>query len=318
MTEVNNVIITQALWDKIAAKVEEKKISLTWRCDTVAKILGVKPQKQEKRPLSRIELGDQIKLAIYQIQNSLDVMTTKQIKAVIKGEYDGILLSPLHKMKTTTNKEFKSFEDLEKEYENMLLKLNEEQLWNYLELVTKWDRAAYVEECKKRDEKKATKKKAAPSKQKSNYISCTNEEAVQILEPYYTQLASGTNSIPECFKASTNATQAFQRFVFSHMNQEDCGITNSISEPVYTAWKDANKDVTLTPEELASKKAVIDGYKAANPDYMASVKGWSNRPHIKSLLKKDEVKQEESTTTNGGSMDAFIAEIEEEMKQAKA
>lgn len=294
MTEVNNVIITQALWDKIAAKVEEKKISLTWRCDTVAKILGVKPQKQEKRPLTRIELGDQIKLAIYQIQNSLQVMTTKQIKAVINGEYDGILLSPLHKIKTTTNKDFKSFEDLEKEYENMLLKLNEEQLWNYLELVTKWDRAAYVEECKKREEKMATRRKTATSKQKSNYISCTNEEAIQILAPYYTQLASGSNSIPECFKASANATQAFQRFVFSHMNQADCGITNSISESVYTAWKDANKDVTVTPEELERKQAIIEAFKAANPDYMASVKGWCKRPHIQSLLKKEEVKQVEA------------------------
>ena len=294
MTEVNNVIITQALWDKIAAKVEEKKISLTWRCDTVAKILGVKPQKQEKRPLTRVELGDQIKMAMYEIQNSLDVMTTKQIKAVINGEYDGILLAPLHKMKTTTNKEFKSIEDLEKEYENMLLKLNEEQLWNYLELVTKWDRAAYAEECKKRDEKMATRKKAATSKQKSNYITCTNEEAVQILEPYYTQLASGTTSTPECFKASSNPTQSFQRFVFSHMNQAECGITNSINETVYQAWKEANKDVTVTPDELERKKALIEAFKTGNPEYIDNVKSWGTRPHIRGLLKKEEVKQEEA------------------------
>ena len=48
------------------------------------------------------------------------------------------------------------------------------------------------------------------------------------------------------------------------------------------------------------------------------LKGWSNRPYIKCLLKKDEVKPTEEATTNTSDDYDFMAELEEEAKQEKS
>ena len=291
-----NAAIKQAVIEQIADKIKNKGISGSWVEDTLCKLTGTKKVTGKRVPLTRPEIISGIEAAIKGALACIKVdSTVKELKEFINNGGSTFFKNCIKDVPVTRIEGELTVEEKTAALNSMLTSLTIEQLWNFLEQCTNHDPVAYSQKKHEEKIKKAEKKNTTTTTaKKSNYITVTNDEAVQILEPYYTQLASGTNSIPECFKASANATQAFQRFVFSHMNQEECGITNSISEPVYTAWKDANKDVTLTSEELARKQAVIDGYKAANPDYMETLKGWSNRPYIKCLLKKDEVKQEEA------------------------
>lgn len=283
-------IIKEAVKAQILSVIEQKNISKTWLTDTLTKTLGIKKEKGKRVPLTKRQIIESLKIGISSALNHMgDTMTLKEIKEFIKCGSDELLTLTIQETATTRLVEAPTQEQVKADIEHMLSHLTLEQSWAFLSACNTWNGKEYYEKAAAKQAKKTT----TPVK-KSNYITCTNEEAVQILAPYYNQLASGTNSIPECFKSSANATQAFQRFVFSHMNQADCGVTNSLNESVYTAWKDANKDVTLTSEELERKQAVIDGYKAANPDYMDTLKGWSNRPYIKCLLKKDEVKQEKA------------------------
>ena len=304
-------IIKEAVKAQILTVIEQKNISKVWLTDTLTKTLGIKKEKGKRVPLTKGQLIDALRAKIGNLLGAMDnTASIKEIKEFIRNGGDDILTGTIKATPTTRLVDAPTQEQVKADIEHMLSHLTLEQSWAFLSSCNTWSSKEYYAKAAAKKAKKTT----TPTK-KSNYITCTNEEAVQILEPYYTQLASGTNSIPECFKASANATQAFQRFVFSHMNQEECGITNSISEPVYTAWKDANKDVTVTAEELERKKAVIDGYKANNPDYMATLKGWSKRPHIQSLLKKDEVKQEEATTTDADKeFEEVIDELEKEQK----
>ena len=293
-TVFTDTAIKQAVVEQVKAAIKNNTIPDTWLTDTLTATLGIKKEKGKRVPLTKTQLIETIKAKIGNLLGAMDnTASIKEIKEFIRNGGDDILAVTIKATPTTRLVDEPSQQDVKDNIERMIGLLSLSQTW---ELLAKCNKFCYTDYRKAQAEKvikKNTKKTTTPAK-KSNYITVTNDEAVQILEPYYTQLASGDNSIPECFKSATNATQAFQRFVFSHMNQADCGITNSISEPVYTAWKDANKDVTLTADELARKQAVIDGYKAANPDYMETLKGWSNRPYIKCLLKKDEVKKEEA------------------------
>lgn len=282
-----NTAIKQAVIEQILSKIKYKCISVSWVEDTLFRLTGTKKVTGKRVPLTRPEIISGIEDAIKGALACIKVdSTVKDLKEFIKNGGSTFFTNCIKDVPITRIEGVQTVEEKTAALNSMLTSLTIEQLWNFLEQCTNHDPVAYSQKKHEEKIKKAEKKTTTPAK-KSNYITVTNDEAVQILEPYYTQLASGTNSIPECFKASTNATQAFQRFVFSHMNQADCGITNSISESVYGAWKDANKDVTVTPEELASKQAAIDAYKTANPDYMETLKGWSNRPYIKCLLKKD-------------------------------
>lgn len=318
-TVFTDTAIKQAVVEQVKAAIKANTIPDTWLNDTLTSTLGIKKDKGKRVPLTKAQLIDAIKAKIGNLLGAMDnTASIKEIKEFIKNGGDDILKGTIQATPTTRLLDEPSQQDIKDNIERMLGLLSLTQTWELLAKCNKFSYADYRKAQAEKVIKKNTKKTTTPAK-KSNYITVTNDEAVQILEPYYTQLASGDNSIPECFKSATNATQAFQRFVFSHMNQADCGITNSISEPVYTAWKDANKDVTVTPDELARKQAVIDAYKAANPDYMETLKGWSNRPYIKCLLKKDEVKPtEEANTNTGGSMDDFMAELEEDMKKEQA
>lgn len=279
--------IKQAVIEQVNAAIAANTIPDTWLNDTLTKTLGIKKEKAKRVPLTKGQLIEAIKAKIGNLLGAMDnTASIKEIKEFIKNGGNDTLTVTIKETPTTRIVDEPSQEDVKDNIERMLGLLSLSQTWELLAKCNKFSYADYRKAQAEKVIKKNSKKTTTPAK-KSNYITVTNDEAVQILAPYYTQLASGDNSIPECFKASTNATQAFQRFVFSHMNQADCGITNSISESVYTAWKDANKDATVSPEELERKQAVIDAYKTANPDYMASVKGWSNRPYIKCLLKKD-------------------------------
>lgn len=286
-TVFTDTAIKQAVVEQVKAAIKNNTIPDTWLTDTLTATLGIKKEKGKRVPLTKTQLIETIKAKIGNLLGAMDnTASIKEIKEFIRNGGDDILKGTIKATPTTRLVDEPSQQDVKDNIERMIGLLSLSQTW---ELLAKCNKFCYTDYRKAQAEKvikKNTKKTTTPAK-KSNYITVTNDEAVQILEPYYTQLASGDNSIPECFKSATNATQAFQRFVFSHMNQADCGITNSISEPVYTAWKDANKDVTLTADELARKQAVIDGYKAANPDYMETLKGWSNRPFIRCLLKKD-------------------------------
>lgn len=300
-------IIKEAVKAQILAVIEQKNISKVWLTDTLTKTLGIKKEKGKRVPLNKGQLIDALRIKINSILNAMDnTASIKEIKEFIKNGGDNVLTATIKETPTTRLVDAPTQEQVKADIEHMLSHLTLEQSWAFLSSCNTWSSKEYYAKAAAKKAKKTT----TPAK-KSNYITVTNEEAVQILEPYYTQLASGTNSIPECFKASANATQAFQRFVFSHMNQEECGTTNSISEPVYTAWKNANKDVTVTPDELERKKALINAFKAANPDYMATLKGWSKRPHIQSLLKKDEVKP---TTDADKEFEEVINELEKEQK----
>lgn len=300
-------IIKEAVKAQILAVIEQKNISKVWLTDTLTKTLGIKKEKGKRVPLNKGQLIDALRIKINNILNAMNnTASIKEIKEFIKNGGDNVLTATIKETPTTRLVDAPTQEQVKADIEHMLSHLTLEQSWAFLSSCNTWSSKEYYAKAAAKKAKKTT----TPAK-KSNYITVTNEEAVQILEPYYTQLASGTNSIPECFKASANATQAFQRFVFSHMNQEECGTTNSISEPVYTAWKNANKDVTVTPDELERKKALINAFKAANPDYMATLKGWSKRPHIQSLLKKDEVKP---TTDADKEFEEVINELEKEQK----
>ena len=300
-------IIKEAVKAQILAVIEQKNISKVWLTDTLTKTLGIKKEKGKRVPLTKGQLIDALRAKINNILNAMNnTASIKEIKEFIKNGGDDILTATIKETPTTRLVDAPTQEQVKADIEHMLSHLTLTQSWAFLSSCNTWSGKEYYAKSAAKKAKKTT----TPTK-KSNYITVTNEEAIQILEPYYTQLASGTNSIPECFKASANATQAFQRFVFSHMNQEACGITNSISEPVYTAWKNANKDVTVTPDELERKQALIEAFKAANPDYMASVKGWCKRPHIQSLLKKDEVKP---TTDADKEFEEVINELEKEQK----
>lgn len=311
-----NAAIKQAVIEQIADKIKNKGISASWVEDALCKLTGTKKVTGKRVPLTRPEIINGIEAAIKGAFACIKVDSTiKDLKEFIKNGGSTFFSDCIKDVPVTRIEGELTVEEKTAALNSMLTSLTIEQLWNFLEQCTRHDPVAYAK--KKHEEKIKKAEKTTTPVKKNNYITVTNEEAVQILEPYYTQLASGTNLIPECFKASANATQAFQRFVFSHMNQADCGITNSISEPVYTAWKDANKDVTLTSEELERKKALINAFKAANPDYMASVKGWCKRPHIQSLLKKDEVKPTEeatSTTDADKEFEEVINELEKEQK----
>ena len=300
-------IIKEAVKAQILAVIEQKNISKVWLTDTLTKTLGIKKEKGKRVPLTKGQLIDALRAKINNILNAMNnTASIKEIKEFIKNGGDDILTATIKETPTTRLVDAPTQEQVKADIEHMLSHLTLTQSWAFLSSCNTWSGKEYYAKSAAKKAKKTT----TPTKN-SNYITVTNEEAIQILEPYYTQLASGTNSIPECFKASANATQAFQRFVFSHMNQEACGITNSISEPVYTAWKNANKDVTVTPDELERKQALIEAFKAANPDYMASVKGWCKRPHIQSLLKKDEVKP---TTDADKEFEEVINELEKEQK----
>lgn len=286
-TVFTDTAIKQAVVEQVKAAIKANTIPDTWLNDTLTSTLGIKKEKGKRVPLTKGQLIDALRAKIGNLLGAMDkTASIKEIKEFIKNGGDDILTVTIKGTPTTRLLDEPTQQDVKDNVERMIGLLSLSQTWELLAKCNKFCYTDYRNAQVEKAIKKNTKKTTTPAK-KSTYISVTNDEAVQILEPYYTQLASGTNSIPECFKASTNATQAFQRFVFSHMNQADCDITNSISEPVYTAWKDANKDVTVTPEELASKQAAIDAYKAANPDYMETLKGWSNRPYIKCLLKKD-------------------------------
>ena len=307
-------VIKEAVKAQILSVIEQKNISKVWLTDTLTKTLGIKKEKGKRVPLTRVQLIDALRAKIGNLLGWMDnTASIKDIKDFIRKGGNNMLTLTIKETPTTRLVDAPTQEQVKADIEHMLSHLTLEQSWAFLSSCNTWNSREYYEKAAAKQAKKN-----ATSAKKSNYITCTNDEAVQILEPYYTQLASGTNSIPECFKASANATQAFQRFVFSHMNQADCGITNSISESVYTTWKNANKDVTVTPDELERKKAVIDGYKAANPDYMETLKGWSNRPHIKSLLKKDEVKPTEEATTTTDADKEFEEVINELEKEQKA
>ena len=312
-TVFTDTAIKQAVVEQVKAAIKANTIPDTWLNDTLTSTLGIKKDKGKRVPLTKTQLIDAIKAKIGNLLGAMDnTASIKEIKEFIRNGGDDILKGTIKATPTTRLVDEPSQQDVKDNIERMIGLLSLSQTWELLAKCNKFSYAEYRKAMAEKVMKKAEKKNTTttPAK-KSNYITVTNEEAIQILEPYYTQLASGTNSIPECFKASANATQAFQRFVFSHMNQADCGITNSISEPVYTAWKDANKDVTLTSDELARKQAVIDAYKANNPDYMASVKGWCKRPHIQSLLKKDEVKP---TTDADKEFEEVMNELEKEQK----
>lgn len=289
-TVFTDTAIKQAVVEQVKAAIKNNTIPDTWLTDTLTATLGIKKEKGKRVPLTKTQLIETIKAKIGNLLGAMDnTASIKEIKEFIRNGGDDILKGTIKATPTTRLVDEPSQQDVKDNIERMIGLLSLSQTWDVLAKCNKFSYADYRKAMAEKVMKKAEKKKnttTTPAK-KNNYITVTNDEAVQILEPYYTQLASGDNSIPECFKSATNATQAFQRFVFSHMNQADCGITNSISEPVYTAWKDANKDVTLTADELARKQAVIDGYKAANPDYMETLKGWSNRPFIRCLLKKD-------------------------------
>lgn len=317
-TVFTDTAIKQAVVEQVKAAIKGNTIPDTWLNDTLTSTLGIKKEKAKRVPLTKAQLIDAIKAKIGSLLGAMDnTASIKEIKDFIKNGGDDILKGTIQATPTTRLLDAPTQQDIKDNIERMLGLLSLTQTWELLAKCNKFSYADYRKAQAEKVIKKNTKKTTTPAK-KSTYITVTNEEAVQILAPYYTQLASGDNSIPECFKASTNATQAFQRFVFSHMNQAECGITNSINEAVYTAWKDANKNVTLTSDELARKQAVIDGYKTDNPDYMATLKGWSNRPYIKCLLKKDEVKPTEEATTNTSDDYDFMAELEEEAKQEKA
>lgn len=287
-----NSAIRQAVIQQVADTITNKAISGEWVETTLCKTLGIKRVTGKRVPMNRGEILDGIEKAIKGVLSVLKVdSTVKELKEFITKGGDDFLKSCIMDVPFTKIEGAPTTEERTAALNSMLTQLSLEQLWAFLAQCTKHDPVAYTRakmEAKQKAQEKAANKTTTP-KQKTNYVSCTNEEAIQILEPYYTQLASGTNSTPECFKASSNPTQSFQRFLFSHMNQSECGITNSLNETVYNAWKEANKDVTLTADELERKKAVIDAYKTSNPEYMDNLKSWSNRPYIKCLLKKEEV-----------------------------
>ena len=320
-TVFTDTAIKQAVIEQVKAAIKANTIPDTWLNDTLTSTLGIKKEKGKRVPLTKAQLIDAIKAKIGNLLGAMDnTASIKEIKEFIRNGGDDILKGTIKATPTTRLVDEPSQQDVKDNIERMIGLLSLSQTWELLAKCNKFCYSDYRKAQAEKVMKKNSKKTTTPAK-KSNYITVTNEEAIQILAPYYTQLASGDNSIPECFKASANATQAFQRFVFSHMNQEECGTTNSISEPVYTAWKNANKDVTVTPDELERKKAVIDGYKAANPDYMETLKGWSNRPHIKSLLKKEEVKPTEeatSTTDADKEFEELMNELEKEQKALNA
>lgn len=292
-----NAAVKQAVIQQVADTITNKAISGEWVETTLCNTLGIKRVTGKRVPMNRGEILDGIEKAIKGVLSVLKVdSTVKELKEFITKGGDDFLKSCIMDVPFTKIEGAPTAEERTAALNSMLTQLSLEQLWAFLAQCTKHDPVAYTRakmEAKQKAQEKAANKTTTP-KQKTNYVSCTNEEAVQILEPYYTQLASGTNSTPECFKASSNPTQSFQRFLFSHMNQAACGVANSINETVYNAWKDANKDVTLTADELERKKAVIEEYKTSNPEYMDNLKSWGNRPYIKCLLKKDEVKQEEA------------------------
>jgi hypothetical protein len=294
-TVFTETAIKQAVLEQIKAAIKDNTIPDSWLNETLTATLGIKKEKVKRVPLTKAQLIDTITEKINSLLGAMDATDTiKEIKEFIKNGGNDMLTATIQATPTSRFVDEPTQQDVKDNIERMLALLNLTQTWDVLAKCNKFSYVDYRKAQSQKVMKKAEKKNTTTPAKKSNYITCTNEEAVQILEPYYTQLASGTISTPECFKASSNPTQSFQRFVFSHMNQAECDITNSINESVYTAWKDANKEVTVTPEELERKQAIIDAFKTANPDYMETLKGWSNRPYIKCLLKKDEVKQVEA------------------------
>lgn len=290
-TVFTDTAIKQAVLEQIKAAIKGNTIPDTWLNEILTSTLGIKKEKGKRVPLTKSQLIEAIKAKVNSALGAMDnTDSLKEIKEFIKNGGSPIFTATIQEVPTTRLVDEPTQQDVKDNIDRMIGLLSLTQAWELLAKCNKFSYADYRKAQAEKVMKKAEKKNTTTTpKQKTNYVSCTNEEAVQILEPYYTQLASGTNSTPECFKASSNPTQSFQRFLFSHMNQSECGTTNSISETVYNAWKEANKDVTLTADELARKQAVIDAYKASNPEYMDNLKSWSNRPYIKCLLKKAEV-----------------------------
>lgn len=287
-TVFTDTAVKQAVIEQIKAAIKGNTIPDTWLTDTLTSTLGIKKEKGKRVPLTKSQIIDTIKAKIGSLLGAMETTDTiKEIKEFIKNGGNDMLTATIQATPTSRLVDEPSQQDVKDNIDRMLGLLNLTQTWEVLAKCNKFSFADYRKAMAEKVMKKAPNKTTTP-KQKTNYISCTNEEAVQILSGYYEQLASGVSSTPECFKSASNPTQSLQRFLFSHMFQNECGITNSISETAYNAWKEANKDVTVTPDELERKKAVIDAYKTSNPTYMESMKAWSARPYIKCLLKKEE------------------------------
>lgn len=270
------VVIKQAIFDRIQEKVEEKKIPLLWRLETVYKMHGKKMPKPTRKPLSREALVMQIKIAGNAVLDNLLALSTKELKAVVKGENNAIF-APIYGIKFS-GLVFAKSEQQEEEYADLLIGLPESEMWKFLELVTKFDREEFYKAAADKGEKaRATKK--------SGYVSVTDEEAVSILAPYYEQLASdATICTPECYRKGgvSNVTNAFRRLQFSYLNQDACKVLNSVPSSVYDYWKENNGD-TMSYEE---GKAVIDAYIATNPDHLVKVKSWGDAPYLAAVRKK--------------------------------
>ena len=287
-TVFTDTAVKQAVIEQIKAAIKGNTIPDTWLTDTLTSTLGIKKEKGKRVPLTKTQIIDTIKAKIGSLLGAMETTDTiKEIKEFIKNGGNDMLTATIKETPTTRLVDEPSQQDVKDNIDRMLGLLNLTQTWEVLAKCNKFCYATYRKAQAEKVMKKAEKKTTTP-KQKTNYISCTNEEAVCILSGYYENLASGVTSTPECFKSASNPTQSLQRFLFSHMFQDECKTPNSISETVYKAWKDANKDVTLTPDELERKKALIDAYKNSNPAYMESMKGWSTRPFVSCLLAKKE------------------------------
>lgn len=270
------VVIKQAIFDRIQEKVDEKKIPLLWRLETVYKMHGKKMPKPIRKPLSKEAMITQIKIAGNAVLDNLLALSTKELKAVVKGENTAIF-APIHSIKFSALS-FPKSEQQEEEYADLLIGLPESEMWKFLELVTKFDREEIYKEAAEKGEKSRAAKK-------SGYTSVTNEEAVSILASYYKQLASSASAVaPECYRKGgvSNVTNAFRRLQYSFHNQDDCRVFNSVPNSVYEYWKE-NKGDTMNYEK---DKAVIDAYIAANPDHLEKVKSWCDAPYIAAVRKK--------------------------------
>lgn len=286
MSTVNtDTAIKQAVIEQIVNKIEYKCISASWVEDTLCKLTGTKKVKGKRVPLTRPEIISGIEDAIKGALACIKVDSTiKDLKEFIKNGGDTFFRNCIKDVPVTRIEGVQTIEEKIAALNNMLASLTIGQLWYFLAECTKHDPKAYAMKIHEKAIKKAEKNTTTPAN-KGGYTSVTNEEAVSILAPYYTELASTAGACaPECFRKSgvSNVTNAFRRLQYSYHNQDDCQVFNSVPTSVYEYWKE-NKGDTMSYEE---GKAVIDSYIAANPDHLEKVKSWGDAPYIAAVRKK--------------------------------
>lgn len=278
------ILVKQAVLEQVKAALKNNVIPKSWQVTTLQKILGIKPPKAQRVPLNRKQLIDAIKAKIHMLLGEMDNRTsTKDIKNFIKNGGSDRLKLAIQKVQTTRLIDQPTDKDIADNIAHMMGLLNLEQTWAYLAHCNKFNSSEYCENIAA----KAAKKSNNTSKANSNYISIPKDEALQVVAEYYNSLASGSHvTTPQCFRAAKvgNATQHFQRFLYSTLFADKCNKPYNISEHIYKNWKEEQQHVVASDEA----EKVISDYVNSKADYLNELqKKLGLQSYIKAVLKKD-------------------------------